>query len=97
MLCHIWNFISRHVVCHDYHGIPTFKSMAIDEKIFKAAAFMLFGDELVAKATDRVEKLKATYSLNVHQARAQKTAINFSANTPKTTLLMAAEGEVEKA
>ena len=25
MLCHIisWNFMSRHVVCHDYRGIPS--------------------------------------------------------------------------
>ena len=35
------------------------KSMANDEKIFKAAAPMLFGNEFAAKATDRVEQLKA--------------------------------------
>ena len=39
---------------------PALKSMANDEKIFKAAAPMLFGDEFAAKATDRVEQLKAT-------------------------------------
>ena len=38
---------------------PALKSMANDEKIFKAAAPMLFGDEFAAKATDRVEQLKA--------------------------------------
>ena len=38
---------------------PALKSMANDEKIFKATAPMLFGDEFAAKATDRVEQLKA--------------------------------------
>ena len=38
---------------------PALKSMANDEKVFKTAAPMLFGDEFVAKATDRVEQLKA--------------------------------------
>ena len=49
---------------------PALKSMANYEKIFKAAAPMLFGDEFAAKATDRVEQLKAITS--VHQARAEK-------------------------
>ena len=24
-----WNFMSRHVVCHDYHGIPTSGSITL--------------------------------------------------------------------
>ena len=38
---------------------PSLKSIADDKKVFETAALMLFGDEFVEKATDRVEKLKA--------------------------------------
>jgi len=38
---------------------PALKLMANDEKVFKSAASMLFGDEFVTKAIDRVEQLEA--------------------------------------
>lgn len=38
---------------------PALKSMANDEKSFKKAAPMLFGDEFAKLATERVDQLKA--------------------------------------
>ena len=37
---------------------PALKGMANDEKSFKNAALMLFGDELAKLATERVDQLK---------------------------------------
>ena len=69
---------------------PALKSMANDE-IFKAAAPMLFGDEFAAKATDRVEQLKAITK------EQKKSASCFSVTTSETTLQMAAGVEAETA
>ena len=54
---------------------PTLKSMANDEKIFKAAAPMLFGNEFVAKATDRVEQLKAITKVTTKPEQKNLSAI----------------------
>ena len=64
---------------------PALKSMANDEKIFKAAAPMLFGDKFMAKATDRVEQLKAITKVTTKPQQKNLLAV-FSATTPKTTL-----------
>ena len=47
------------------------------------AAPMLFGDEFAAKATDRVEQLKAITMQSVHQVRAEKPASHFFGYHPR--------------
>ena len=37
---------------------PVFKSMASDEKVFRKAASILFGDKFTNLATERVDQLK---------------------------------------
>ena len=61
---------------------PALKSMANDEKIFKAAAPMLFGDEFAAKATDRVEQLKAITKVTTKPEQ-KKSASRFFGYHPR--------------
>ena len=68
---------------------PALKSMANDEKIFKAAAPMLFGNEFAAKATGRVEQLKAITKVTTKPEH-KKSASRFFGYHPRTTLRMAA-------
>ena len=63
---------------------PALKSMANDEKVFKSAAPMLFGDEFVTKATDRVEQLKAITKVAT-KPEAKNLETIFSATTPEPT------------
>ena len=57
------------------------KSMTNDEKSFKKAAPMLFGDEFVKLATERVDQLKAISKFSKPE---QKKSNRFSDTTPKT-------------
>ena len=75
---------------------PALKSMANDEKTFKAAAPMLFGNEFAAKATDRVEQLKAITKVTTKPEQ-KKSASRSLVTTPETTLRMAAGVEAEMA
>ena len=75
---------------------PALKSMANDEKIFKAAAPMLFGDEFAAKAIDRVEQLKAITKVSTKPEQKKSTSCFFGYH-PETTLRMATGVEAEAA
>lgn len=59
-----WEMPNQHMAQERHKKVlmnlnPSLKYMAIDEKFFRTATPMLFGNEFVAKATDRVEQLKA--------------------------------------
>ena len=60
---------------------PALKSMANDEKSFKNAAPMLFGNEFAKLATERVDQLKAISKFSKPE---QKKSNRFSNTTPKT-------------
>ena len=61
---------------------PALKSMANDEKSFKNAAPMLFGDEFAKLATERVDQLKAISKFSKPEQK--KSNRFFLDTTPKT-------------